>query len=167
MSATMQLRLAGDQALQRKVGAIVAGFEDTEPLAEILGVYLESSTLERFENETAPDGTPWEQSIRKREEGGKTLTDSAQLKGSIHSDPSKGQVLWGSNKIYARTHQDGATIKAKGGGRLAFNLPGDLGFRTMEQVTIPARPFLGINAEDEIELVALTEDYAEGLEGQA
>lgn len=165
MAATMQLRLKGDLAFEAAIGGLVSGFEDTEPLAEIFGGYLESSTIERFDTETAVDGSAWTKSIRAKEDGGQTMTDSAQLRSSIHADPANGSVRWGSNKIYARMMNDGGTIRAKGGGKLKFQLPGGLGFRTVDEVTIPARPFLGINAEDEAELIALAEDYAADLGG--
>lgn len=165
MSATMQLRLRGDGVMEAALGRIIAGFDNTEPLAEIFGEYLESSTIKRFDRELAPDGTPWEQSVRAKEEGGQTLTDSSQLRSSIHHEASNGSVRWGSNKIYARIHNEGGTIKAKGGGKLKFNLPGGLGFVSVDFVTIPQRQFLGINTEDEAELTALAEDYAANLGG--
>jgi phage gpG-like protein len=165
MPATMQLRLKGDLAFEAAIGRLVSGFEDTEPLAEIFGAYLESSTIERFDTETAVDGSAWSKSIRAKEDGGQTLTDSAQLRSSIHAEPANGSVRWGSNKIYARIHNEGGTIRAKGGGKLKFNLPGGLGFRSVDEVTIPARPFLGINSEDEAELIALAEDYAADVAG--
>ncbi|QDH35847.1 phage virion morphogenesis protein [Porphyrobacter sp. YT40] len=165
MAATMQLRLRGDGVMEAALGALVRGFDDLEPLAEIFGTYLESSTIERFDAEVGPDGQPWDKSIRAKEEGGQTLTDSSQLRSSIHAEAANGSVRWGSNKIYARMMNDGGTIRAKGSGKLTFRLPGGLGFRSVDEVTIPARPFLGINAEDEAELIALTEDYAASLGG--
>ncbi len=167
MAATMELRLRGDGVMEAALGRIIRGFDNIEPLMADFGTYLESSTIERFEAETAPDGTPWEQSIRAKEDGGQTLTDSSQLKSSIHAEPSSGSVRWGSNKIYARIQNDGGTIRAKGGGKLKFPLPGGLGFRSVDQVTLPARPYLGINAEDEAELTALAEEYAADLGGIA
>ncbi len=167
MAATMELRLRGDRAFEATLGGLIAGFENLEPLAEIFGGYLESSTLERFESETAPDGSRWSKSLRAEAEGGQTLNKDGGLKASIHAEPANGSVRWGSNKIYARMMNDGGVIRAKGGGKLKFNLPGGLGFRSVDQVTIPARPFLGINAEDEAELVNLAEEYAASLGGFA
>ena len=167
MAATMQLRLRGDGVMEVALGALVRGFDDLEPLAERLGLYLESSTIERFDNEAGPDGQPWEKSIRAKEEGGQTLTDSSQLRSSIHAEPANGSVRWGSNKIYARIHNEGGTIRPKSADKLKFRLPGGLGFVSVDQVTIPARPFHGINAEDEAELLALTEEYAAELGGMA
>ncbi|MAY19608.1 MAG: hypothetical protein CL955_03200 [Erythrobacteraceae bacterium] len=175
MSASMQVRLTGEGRFEAAIGAIISGFENTEPLAEIFGVYLESSTLDRFENEAAPDGTPWRQSNRANSEGGKTLTDSAQLKGSIHSEPANGSVRWGSNKVYARIHNEGfdGTVTVGAHSRSitqAFGrqLPGGLTVQVASferHMNMPARTFLGINAEDEAELITLTEEYAADLAG--
>ena len=173
MAATMDLRLQGDGRFELAIGSLIAGFENTEPLAEIFGVYLESSTIERFDSETAPDGTRWQQSIRAREEGGKTLTDSSQLRSSIHSEASNGSVRWGSNKVYARIHNEGfdGTVTVGAHTRTitqAFgrSLPGGLTVQVgsfERAMNMPARTFLGINAEDEAELIALAEDYAADL----
>ena len=46
---------------------------------------LRTSTVERFTEEKTPEGDSWKPSIRAREEGGKTLTRTAQLKNSIRS----------------------------------------------------------------------------------
>lgn len=165
MAATLELRLRGDGAFEAALGGLLRGFDNLEPLMERFGVYLESSTIERFDTETAPDGSRWTPSIRAQEEGGQTLKKDGFLSGSIHADPSNTSVRWGSNLIYARIHQEGGTIRAKGGGKLKFQLPGGLGFRSVDEVTIPARPFLGINAEDEAELLALTEEYAAEIGG--
>lgn len=165
MAATLELRLRGDGAFEAALGGLLRGFDNLEPLMERFGGYLESSTIERFDTETAPDGSAWQQSIRAKEEGGQTLSDSRQLLGSIHAEPSSSSVRWGSSKIYARMMNEGGTIRAKGGGKLTFQLPGGLGFRSVDEVTIPARPFLGINAEDEAELLTLTEEYAAEIGG--
>lgn len=165
MAATMELRLRGDRAFEAALGGLVAGFDNLEPLAEIFGTYLESSTIERFDTETAPDGSPWTPSIRAKQEGGQTLTDSSQLRSSIHAEAANGSVRWGSNKIYARMMNDGGTIRAKNADKLRFRLPGGLGFVSVDEVTIPARTFLGINAEDEAELLTRAEEYAADAAG--
>jgi phage gpG-like protein len=170
MAATLELRLKGERAFEIALGGIVSAFDNTEPLAEIFGGYLESSTIERFETETAPDGTAWTKSIRAKEEGGQTLTDSSQLRSSIHAEPANGSVRWGSNKIYARIHNEGfdGTVTVGAHSRTmtqAFGrqLPGGLTVQVASferSMKMPKRTYLGINAEDEAELIALAEDYA-------
>lgn len=141
------------------LAALMSRTDDLSPLMERIGMAMEATTIERFDNEEAPDGSSWVQSIRAKETGGKTLTDSARLKQSITYRAGADQVEVGTNVIYAGAHQKGATIRATSGGRLAFKLPGGLGFRTAEEVILPARPFLGISADDELEIAGLAEDY--------
>lgn len=160
MSAAFRLDTKGGHEIELRLGALVAAFGDLTPLTERFGVYLESATIDRFDTETAPDGSRWLPSIRVKKEGGKTLTDSAQLRSSVTSNAGSSQVEVGTNKIYAGVHQFGATIRAKSAAGLRFQLPGGLGFRRVMEVEIPARPFLGLAGEDETELLALAEDYA-------
>lgn len=165
MAATFSLTTTGALEIQQRLGGLVEAFGDLKPLMQDFGVYLETATGLRFEDEEAPDGAKWQQSARAREDGGKTLTDTAQLKGSIHSIAGRDRVEVGSNKIYAGIHQFGGTIRAKSDRGLAFTLPGKLGFRRVMEVEMPARPFLGLSSEDEAELIALTEDHARDAMG--
>lgn len=149
----------GAREVERALGGLLARFGDLTPLMERFGIVLETSTIERFDNERAPDGTPWLPSLRAKATGGKTLTDTARLKQSVRFIASPDQVEIGTNVIYARVHQEGATIRAKGDGRLKFRLAGGLGFRSPRQVVIPARPFLGVSADDQEELLGQAADW--------
>lgn len=157
MSAGLSLTLQGDTRFELALGNLAQAVEDRGSLLALLGTYLESATIERFDREQAPDGSKWTASIRAREEGGKTLTDSSVLRSSITHNVRGDAVEIGTNLIYAGVHQFGATIRPKNADYLAFFLPGGLVFAT--EVTIPARPFLGVGREDETELLALTEDF--------
>jgi phage virion morphogenesis protein len=163
MSVAQSIRVEGEEPLSRELASLLGGIEHRRPLMQGIGLYLESSTVDRFDDQVAPDGSRWTPSLRARQSGGKTLTDHGLLKGSIGSVATNDRVEWGSNLIYARPHQEGATITAKGGGRLKFGLPGGLGFRSPLAVTLPARPFLGVNGEDETQIIGLAEDYVAGL----
>lgn len=165
MSAAISVRIDGPASIERALRGIAARVADLRPLMEAIGQTLESSAVQRFETETAPDGSRWKPSQRARESGGKTLTDSARLKQSLTYVASADQVEIGSNVIYAGVHNDGAVIRAKNGGRLRFRLPGGLGFRSVEQVILPKRTFLGVSADDEAEILALGEDYLAGEAG--
>ena len=141
------------------IGQLLERGSDLSPLMSRIGQYGESSTIQRFDDETAPDGSKWPQSIRARVEGGKTLTDSARLKMSITHRSDSSSAEWGTNVIYAAVHQSGATIRPVSAKALSFRLPGNLRFVSVKEVVIPARPFIGLSAEDEEEIVALGEDY--------
>lgn len=158
MTAGIALRVAGQDAIERRLGALVARLGDVTPLMERIGAVLETSTIERFDSETAPDGSRWKPSFRARATGGKTLTDSARLKQSITHNAGPRRVEVGTNVRYAGVHQRGATIRAKNGGRLKFKLPG-IGFVSPRQVVIPKREFLGLSADDREEIEAQAVDY--------
>lgn len=157
MAVDLSIHAEGQAEIERKLGALLARYGDLSPLMDTIGVYLETVTTERFDEGRAPDGSPWLPSLRVRTEGGKTLVDRGRLRQSMRSIAGRDRVEVGSNVIYARVHQQGATIR--GNPRLKFSLPGGLGFRSPEQVVIPARPFLGISAEDRVEIPALADDW--------
>lgn len=131
---------------------------DLSPLMARIGAYGEESTVHRFETQKGPDGQTWEKSARAKATGGQTLVDTGRLRGSITWNAGRDSAEWGTNVLYAGVHQDGATISAKGDGRLGFFIPG-LGFRSPREVVISARPFLGVDADDEAEIDAIVHDY--------
>ncbi|KTE24459.1 MULTISPECIES: phage virion morphogenesis protein [unclassified Sphingopyxis] len=163
MSGTsFRVSIFGDTQAEREMAALVDAGEDLTEFNDALGLVLESNTIDRFDRETAPSGARWPKSMRAEVEGGKTLTDTARLKGSIAYESNATEIRVGTNVIYGAIHQLGGTIRAKGGGKLKFQLPGGLGFRSVEQVTIPAREYLGFGAEDRSDAAALFEDFFAG-----
>lgn len=143
---------------QRAMAELLDRTGDLEPLMARIGAYGEESTVHRFETQRGPDGDPWAPSLRAKATGGQTLVDSGRLRQSITWRASRAEAEWGTNLIYAGVHQDGATIRAKSGGRLGFFIPG-IGFRSPREVVIPARPFLGIDGDDEDEIDDIVRDY--------
>jgi phage virion morphogenesis protein len=124
-------------------------------VAAQVGEALVSSTIERFDSQRAPDGTPWQPlaastvaprakdftksgRIRKPAErrllGRKILIQSARLRNSISHQRTGTKVAIGTNVRYGRIHQLGGMA---GRGR---------------KVTIPARPYLGISEADQGEI---------------
>lgn len=118
----------------------------SEILAPI-GALLESTTLERFDTNVGPDGQAWEPSLRAKITGGRTLVDKGHLRDSIHYAVEADAVEIGSAHLTAGVHQFGATIHAKTGAGLNFMLADGLRV-TVDTVTIPERPFVGLSAED-------------------
>jgi len=136
-----------------------------------LGEYLQSSTQDRFKTQSAPDGTPWRPlqpryARRKKYAKDKILTLDGYLGSGIHYQVTgDAEVEVGSNSKYAAIHQFGGTIEKPArqatvryrseAGRILFASKKELQ-ATERQVTIPAhqvempaRPFLGISAEDD------------------
>lgn len=128
----------------------------------------ESSTRERFHTETDPDGSRWVplksniyDSINKkhlRKDGRlrntaaafrhvtnrKILTLDGHLGDSISNRSDRDYAEWGVNRIYAAIHQFGGKA-----GR---------GLRAQ----IPARPYLGISAGDEADILNILEQRIQG-----
>lgn len=134
---------------------------DTAPIMRAIGTGLVTSTQDRFNDEVSPDGAAWARlnpTYAAGKRGAGILRESAMrggLQGSITYRAGRSEVEVGSNKIYAGVHQQGAVITPKSGGRLVFRL----GNRIVHarSVTIPARPFVGISAEDKLMIMETIE----------
>lgn len=111
---------------------VAAMLESPRAVMDEIGRHLVAATSRRFAAARAPDGTPWLRSARAATEGGRTLTRTGRLRDSITHTISDGglAVAVGSSVAYAAIHQYGGQA---GKGRT---------------VTIPARPFLGIDVGD-------------------
>lgn len=137
-----------DRQIQVAIARLIATGQNPAPIMQDIATYGENSTRDRFRTETAPDGSQWKPNQR----GSKTLIDSSRLLDSIVSDSDDDFAAWGTNVIYAAIHQSGGVIRAKNKPYLVFKVPGG-GLRRVKQVTIPARPYLGINDDDEENIV--------------
>ena len=134
---------------------------DVSPLMKSIGELLLNSTRERFRDEEGPDGEDWEPLSevtkgRKHRNKDKVLTERGHLSGSsINYRARKDYIEIGSTRIYAGTHQFGASRGALGTGSFkkksgTFPIPwGD----------IPARPFLGLSADDRTSINNAVGDY--------
>jgi phage virion morphogenesis protein len=112
---------------------------DMRDLLRGVGAELESQTRRRIETEkTDPDSIPWEpwsdHYARTRRSGQSLLLGAGDLLDSICFETESDSVIWGSNMIYARTHQEG-------------------------RGPIPARPFLGIGDDNRDALEALVVSF--------
>jgi phage virion morphogenesis protein len=130
-----------DADFQAFIQRISAAASDMSPAMKAIASLGEQRIEDSFQSETAPDGTAWEDSRRKKERGGKTLTKEGNLRRSASSDFDGQTAMWGVGMEYGAIHQFGGTITAKSGGKLKFPTP-DGGYAQVSSVTIPARPFL-------------------------
>lgn len=157
ISLTYDINLELPQRLLRQLE-----HAQTSELMEGIGHYVVQATQLNFDNEQTPDGEPWEPSYRAKNNRGKTLTgDTERLRDSYtHNVLSDTQVEIGSNMLYAAIHHDGGTITGKDG-NLKFKIGNQ--WINKKSVEMPARPALGINADDEDEIQALTTDFLQDL----
>lgn len=122
-----------------------------------IGETLVNNAKWRFQESKGPDGKDWEPSARAAH-GGKTLIGEGDLRRSITHAVTQDGVLVGSNKVYARIHQMGGTIRPKKGKYLKFK--GQHGQDVfVKEVTIPARPYLGFNKEDREDVADVLNQY--------
>jgi phage virion morphogenesis protein len=154
-----RLELTGAEETLSVLGGAIARTDDKRGLFDAIGASLVLSTQQRFEREEDPEGNPWPDSLRKTLMGGRTLTDTAALVSSMTHAASENSVAVGTNLIYAAIHQTGGTIRAKTSRGLRFRGPGNGGWVTKQEVTMPRRAFLGLDDEDEAEIRALCADW--------
>lgn len=154
----------GSRALAVLTG-IVERAQNPRGLYDNIGASLVASTNRRFETGTAPGGSKWPASIRARMSGGKTLLDTGRLAGSITHNATDSRVEVGTNVIYAAVHQLGAVITPVKAAALRFKI--GKAWISTKQVVIPARPFLGVDDDDEREIILIGEDWLRGEAGAA
>jgi phage gpG-like protein len=118
---------------------------DMRPPLRTIARHNVDQTRRRFLAGRGPDGQVWKKGLKT---SGKTLIGAGILMRSIQDRPPTGNsVEWGSNLIYARVHQFGATVRpVTAGGALRFQLNGR--WVIASKVEIPARPYLGMNQAD-------------------
>lgn len=128
----------------------LAQMDDLTPFHAIVGEHLLVSLDERFESETAPDGSPWQRhspvttAHRLGTYGNAPLTIlrlSGRLAGSFNYQANSDHVRVGTPVVYAAIHH----FSGKAGRN-----------RT---VTIPARPYLGLSDEDRRAIVEIAEEW--------
>lgn len=151
-----------DEAVRRQFAYLVRVMDDTTPLMAAIGTGLVASTHRRFLAQVSPEGAGWapvHPSYRPLKRNSRILTESGRLAGSINPQASKDHVVVGTNVIYAAIHQFGGTIEPKSASHLVFRLAS--GVVLANSVTLPARPFLGISADDEEMIGDEVEDFVQ------
>jgi phage gpG-like protein len=155
--------------------------EHPRPLLEIAGQLLEDNWRDRFRTGRGPNGVPWKPSGRtvqgglpqgKRvgpSQGGRTLVNKGGLVSSLTHIAEDTRVQIGiiaktTSAKFGYVHQFGATITPKRAQYLVFRAPdGHTVFA--KQVTIPARPFIGIDEQDRVDLAEAWSEHVGSLMG--
>lgn len=149
---------------------------DPQPILAALGERLAETTKRRFETSTGPDGQPWApnspvtlalltkgmgKSYRTKAGGLNTkgtarlagkkplIGESKALSHGIDYQLEPNAVIIGSPMKYAGVQQFGAAQGALGRNRRGGPIPWG---------TIPARPFLGVSADDKAEILEILRD---------
>lgn len=161
MSVALAIDISDLQFALAHVSRLSLDGADQAQLLENIGELGENQTRRRIEVEkTAPDGTPWQPNL----EGHSILLASGRhLRDSVAFHISGAdEVEWGEAWEFAHVHQYGATILPKVAQKLAFKVNGRQVFAS--KVTIPARPSVGLSAQNREELTEHVSDFLARLE---
>jgi phage virion morphogenesis protein len=137
----LQVDTRGIERLALRIGKLASA--QRGELLDAIGFEVENQTRRRIADEKrAPDGTPWPdwspRYAQTRHGGHSMLQGEDDLLDSIQYLVRGDQVEVGSNLVYAAIHQFGGA---------EVGMP------------IPARPYLGVGAENAADLLAVVEDY--------
>ncbi len=165
-----------DQKMQEAFSELVARGTNLRPLMQELGEFLIETTKQRFETSTAPDGSRWapnapatylahlgafkgsfQKDGRLSKRGASRLSgkkpligETGRLSSQISYRADGQSVEVGSGLVYSAVQQFGAARGSFGTTKHGSPVPwGD----------IPARPFLGLSAEDTAEIGARAAAY--------
>lgn len=152
----------GMQELAERIG-------DCQTVHRLVGEVLLDQNIHRFLDEESPDGGKWAPlspvTLANRRSGSGILRDSGELFRSIHMKATSENAQIGTNlnhpKVMVMHH--GATIRPRNGKALV--IPGGRGANRpvfAREVTIPARPYIGIGPDDENAITEVLIDYLEG-----
>jgi phage virion morphogenesis protein len=147
--ATESFEISYDDArIRASLQRLMALGRDQSKVMQAIANKLEQSTRQRFISQTDPDGQRWKPSLRAKLTGKRTLIQDRHLLDSVAHDSGSDFAEVSVNRVYAAIHQFGGVIKAKNGKGLRFRLANSY-FVIRKSVTIPARPYMGISAQDE------------------
>lgn len=180
--ASMASRGANTRPLMGTIGHIVLGsvtrnFESEgrpgrwAPISSLTQAIYSGRLMDRLMATKGYQNIKREKTQEKRKatyiekQGGKLLQRSGDLRKSITVGKiTSSSVEIGSSLPYARIHQLGGTIRPKT--RKALLIPVGGRFLMVKKVTIPARPYLVLQKEDETVILKATTDYLQEVKGK-
>ena len=178
---------------QQRLRVLIGLMDRKRPFFDDVGNLLVASIGRRFHAQRAPDGTPWAPlkpaTIKARRRRGRSklaiLRETGGLAGSINAQTSDDEVRVGSTHDLAAIHQLGGTIEMPARAAKIYrrkDKKGTVGRRFVKKekanhitdaqiaahrITIPARPFLGVSAEDQTDIMAAADRWLTGGSGAA
>lgn len=180
MAGAMLDVVVDDSAIGKALEGLVERLGDlTTPLLDI-AEYLHQSTDDRFRKQVAPDGTPWAPlapSTLAAKRSKRILRDSGNLQDTLRSNVSSDELEFGTDRPYGAIHQLGGKIEHAARSQQVYfrqGKDGSVGNRFVKKsksnfaqwitrgshvTEIKARPYLGLSAQDETEILAIIQDY--------
>lgn len=154
---------------------------DLTPLMAQIGLALETAARRRIEQTNiGPDGAPWPQSKAAQKRGTPTLFEKRRLAASLTHQAAAARAEVGTNLAYAAIHQFGGVIQRwarsqplyfkydrREGAFRGFAKKSKANFMKYAEIgegktVMPARPYLGVSAEDEKAIQGLARAFFHG-----
>ena len=163
-----------DRDLLRKLGQLEKKASGLAPVLKNIGEYKVEATQGLFDKQQDPQGIAWaalSDRYKKKKKGPRILTENRRLRDSIIYAVRNSNLKIGTNVIYAAAHQFGIdkNLTVPSHMRLvkqAFRKA--LKFPVWSQVRehtfnprLPARPYLGWNEADRVEIRGIVADFLE------
>ena len=146
----IDLDVIGLDRVARVLQRLLETSHDVDPILRDIGEHLLNSTKDRFATEESPGGRPWKplkpacaEHKRKKRPNAKKLVWDNLRRGQLAYVVGGGELTLGSNRPYAARQHFG------------FHGPDSLG-RYFDH---PARPWLGVSADDEDEIVRIFREH--------
>lgn len=179
-----------EEQLRASLDGMVGRMENTLGFYSNVRDYWAAATRDRFESEVSPEGVPWaklrpstvKSRVRKRQSPTGILRATGVLNNSINATATADRVSIGSPEPYAAIHQLGGTISREARSqtiyrklnkktgafeplfrkkKLKTSVPQEVAVPAHE-ITIPARPYLGISAEDRTRIAEIAREWLLG-----
>ena len=109
----IEIDFDGQQSVINALSGLLFDAPKFNEFANDVGSEMVYQTQQNFENQSSPDGVPWQKSLRAIAQGGETLRDTGRLLNSITFNPMPDGVEWGTNVVYAPYLHYGAHIRLK------------------------------------------------------
>lgn len=164
------------------LGGVLGKIERPAPLFAQINEYLLRSHRQRFREQRAPDGTPWEAlspayQRRKHRNQNRILTLRGYLQGTLRGQYDDTGLEFGTDRLYGAIQHFGGEIKMPARQRQVFfrqRADGTVSNRFVKRknsnfaqtadagpytIKIPARPWLGLSSQDDGYIVQLALRY--------
>ncbi|UCX05432.1 phage virion morphogenesis protein [Shewanella glacialimarina] len=146
--ASVRVETKGLPELNKALQHLLEQGQDMSAVYQEIGEYLLQTHQQRFIDQQAPDGTPWEPlsstTIERKTRTDRVLTEEGTLADTLHYQLNQAGLDFGSNQEYAAIHQFGGTTSP---------------FSMFSNQDIPARPFIGIASFEQDYIIDLVESH--------
>ena len=151
----VNIKVEGLSKLQNNLKSKVEKISGNTRFWDSMGMYIQRQTInERFGKEQSPKGAKWKPISEKTKENRrnksemKILQDTGELRRSVKYKASQNGVIVGTNLKYAAIHHFGGRIPVSSKMRKFLHYKGIHLRKGTKFITIPARPYLGLNVAD-------------------